>query len=102
MSQSSHHTLASLVQRFPEVETAPSGLLASCLEAAAVEVDPNLWGTLTREGHGLITARKLALSPWGRDARIMADDGSTTYDGEITRLQLAVASSMAPRAVGVR
>jgi hypothetical protein len=41
------------------------------------------WGTRRDDVIALTTAHQLALSPWGRNARLVAKDGTTTYGEEL-------------------
>jgi hypothetical protein len=74
--------ISDFLARFPEFKgTAKdsSDLIASALNDAALVIDACAWGPLAGQGHGYLTAHRLALSPFGQQARMVAKDGSTTY-----------------------
>lgn len=63
------------------------------LTAAAIEVSLVEWGDLADDGVRYITAHRLALSPFGQAARLVAKDGSTTYFTHYKRLVTIVGSA---------
>jgi hypothetical protein len=65
--------------RFPEFAGADLSLIDAMLNDAFFEIDPLVFGPLAGSGHGYLTAHKLALSPFGQNARLEAKDGMTTY-----------------------
>lgn len=71
----------------PEFAKTPVGLVNAKLQEALIEVDPVTWGKFTDTGVSYLTAHKLALSPFGQNARMIAKDGrTTTYLGHYMRL----------------
>ena len=68
--------------RFPEFETAPDSLVQMCLDVAAGETDAAAFSTAYDEAHGLLACHKLAISPYGQNARMVSDKGETTYGRE--------------------
>ena len=87
--------LTDFLTRFPEFkEAAKSGtdMLSAALNDAALLIDPAVWGTLAGQGHGFLTAKRLALSPFGQQARMVAKDGSTTYGKHYDELVQIVGS----------
>ena len=75
-------TVAEFRAHFPEFQNAPEQLIQAKLDEAALEVDPDQWGTKTDSGVRYLTAHKLALSPWGTAARLAVNGPGgfvTTY-----------------------
>jgi uncharacterized protein YcbX len=66
------HTLASFRARHSEFTATPDVAVQAALDAAADEIDATVWGASAAEGHGLLAAHKLALSPFGVDMRLGA------------------------------
>jgi len=71
--------LAGFRALFPEFAKANDALVQSRLDQAAKRLDVAVWGIRIDEGHGLLTAHLLALSPFGQAARLVSDKGQTTY-----------------------
>lgn len=81
--------------RFPEFKgAAASGtdLIAAMLNDAALQIDCSVAGTLAGVMHGYLTAHRLALSPFGQQARMLTKDGSTTYGAHYEKLVHLVGS----------
>lgn len=74
-----------LVQ-FPEFDAADPGQVQAMLAAAALEIDREIWGVKADQGTMYLAAHKLALSPFGNGAQLVAEDGSTTYQVHYDRL----------------
>lgn len=66
------------------------------LDEALLEVDPDVFLTKADLYQGLVAARKLALSPFGRNAKMVSQMGTTVYDAEIKRIRLQVWSKARP------
>lgn len=66
------HNLATFRVRHPEFSGTPDEYVQATLDAAADEIDEDVWGSKAAEGHGLLSAHKLALSPYGVDMRLGA------------------------------
>jgi len=74
---------------FPEFADTDASLVNAKLVEASLELDlTNTWGPFSTPGqpqtvadtaHGYLTAHKLALSPMGQNARLIPQDGVTTY-----------------------
>ena len=82
--------------RFPEFQNVVDSIIEANLLAAALEVDPGIWGQKTSEGILLLAAHKLTISPWGQAVRT-AKQGTNTmhntlYWEEYSRLMRMVAS----------
>lgn len=91
-------TLAEFVDRFPEFADAPPGLVQAKLDEADRRTPPRVWGVApARDAQGYLAAHLLAISPFGRDARLVSDDGATTYGTERARMELELAPAVAPR-----
>ncbi len=75
--------------QFPEFAAAPDALVQAFLDASELQVDAEVWGTLFDQGHGYLTAHKLALSPYGQAARL-SKKGETTYYPHFKEMQAGV------------
>jgi Protein of unknown function (DUF4054) len=64
--------------RFPEFKATDTTLVSAALNDAALLIDRCVWGKLAGQGHGYLTAHRLALSPFGQQARMVSKDGKTT------------------------
>lgn len=82
--------LAGFRVAFPEFQTAPDYLVNGKLGLAALRIAPDVWGDRTNEGHGLLTAHLLALSPYGQQARLISKDGTTLYGVQYQKILEAV------------
>jgi hypothetical protein len=88
---------AAFVAQFPEFANVPATLIQVHLDAAALELDKNVWGlpgtatptptvgTRYDQAHGYLAAHKLALSPYGMNVRldpktVDPKTGMTTYN----------------------
>lgn len=67
--------------RFPEFAGRPDDLLTSILAAATARCHSDAWGTGRNEGVLYLSAHLLALSPYGREMRMVNKDGTTAYEG---------------------
>jgi hypothetical protein len=72
---------------FPEFKSASDALITACLARAESQIDPEVYGDLTDEAHGLNTAHILSLSPNGQMARLTSDKSKSTYGVEFTKLR---------------
>jgi hypothetical protein len=84
--------LAQFLTQFPEFKAADADLVISMLTAAQLEIDPAVWRAKSDQGQGFLAAHKLALSPFGQNTRLVAKDGSTTYEKHFEKLRAQVAS----------
>lgn len=99
-------SLAMVRAQFPEANGVSDVLVASMLAAAALEIDQSVWGELGQpggymtkadQGQMYLAMHKLAVSPFGANAK-MAVDGKkrgyarTTYGEEFLLLQRGVTS----------
>lgn len=83
--------VADFLARFPEFAATDLSLITATLGDAGNQIDNNVWGFLAGVGHGYLTAHMLALSPFGQAARLVAKDGTTTYQTHFNRLVRMVA-----------
>lgn len=74
--------LAQFIIRHPEFRPVPTETIVAALDAAGKELNATEIGEPFDEAHGLLAAHKLALSPMGRNARMVRDDGTSTYGDE--------------------
>lgn len=80
---------------FPEFTQASDGFVQATLNGAAVEMDPVVWGAQYDQGHGYLTAHKLALSPYGQGAKFIGPSdrsgpAGTTYKVHYDRMKRAL------------
>lgn len=79
-------TLANFRVQFPEFASADDTLVQAWLDAAALEIDEDVWGDKAPQGHMYLAAHKLALSPYGQAARLAKSATDSTYNEHFTRL----------------
>jgi hypothetical protein len=72
-------TAAAFKARYPEFNPASDAVVTAALADAVPYIDPGLFSTDTDQAVGLKAAHILAISPFGQNARLVAEDGSTTY-----------------------
>jgi hypothetical protein len=87
--------LAAFRSSFPEFQNVPDALISSWLASALLEFEVETWGDDLDTGHGLLTAHRLALAPYGQNARLSSKDAQTTYGEQYRLLQ-------EKRAAGIR
>ena len=86
------------VDRFPEFRETPPELVQWKLNEAERRTPASIWGhEAARDAQGYLAAHLLAISPYGRDARLQNDDGSTTYGTTRDRMELELGPAAAPR-----
>lgn len=71
--------LATWRVQFPEMNGVSDALVQAMLDASALEIDTDIWGAKADQGQGYLAAHKLASSPFGQNAKMVAKDGTTTY-----------------------
>ena len=79
---------------YPEFDEAPVSLIDAKLAETSVLIDPNVWGVMTEQAHGLLTAHRLATAPNGQFARLVSKEGKTTYGAEFESLQPVAAVAL--------
>lgn len=77
--------------RFPEFEKATDTMVVAALAEAARGCDPGIFGNRFADGVCLKAADQLAISPWGRMARMVSKEGTSTYGARFDALVLVVA-----------
>lgn len=81
--------LAAFRVRFPEFDAVADALVQARLDDALLELDSNDWGDLLDQGQSYLAAHKLALSPYGQQARL-AVNFETTYHKHFEKLKRQV------------
>lgn len=83
----------------PTLNNQGLSLLSAMLAAAQLEIDATVWNAKSDQGTAYLMAHKLALSPFGNKARLVADKrpgdgphGQTTYGAHYDSLVRQVAS----------
>lgn len=76
--------LSAFKTRFAEFRTADDTFVQAVLDEAATELNAGEIGGPYDAAHGLLAAHKLAISPFGRAARMLNDKGESTYQGEFS------------------
>lgn len=84
-------TVAQFITRFPEFKGVDAKYIQAHLEAAAIEIDAEVWGRRADEGQLFLAAHMMATSPTGNGARL-AGDGTSTYQDRYTYLVRLVSS----------
>jgi hypothetical protein len=79
---------------FPEFRTAPDDLVKTWLDFAATRVDAGVFGASYDMAHGLTTAHHIALSPFGKNARLSSNEGRTTYKTQYDELRHAACAGL--------
>lgn len=85
-------TSTSFKDHFPEFNDATDDLVNLHLADAVLRVPASIWGTLTDHGVKYLAAHTLALSPWGRHARLVNDSGGTVYGTHLEALKKTLPS----------
>lgn len=79
-------TPQSFIAARPEFAKTQLSVIQAMLDEATTELDPTVWNALLDQGVSYLAAHKLALSPFGQNARMIAKDGTTTYWTHFQRL----------------
>jgi hypothetical protein len=87
---------AAFRDRFPEFRTAQDPFVDSVLNSAATELNADEIGDSFDEAHGLLTAHKIAISPFGANARTLNDKGQTTYQVELDNVMRRAITALLP------
>jgi len=77
---------------YPEFENLGDTYIETKITSAELLCPDAIWGDFADQGVMLRTAQQLALSPPGRDLKLVSDDGKTVYDAELMRLRTIVSS----------
>ena len=74
--------------RLPEFSLVPDGMVLAALDDAASETDVAIWNALHYESAvRWLAAHKLALSPFGKSAKLSTDTNTTTYETHLRTLR---------------
>ncbi len=76
--------LAAFRVRFAEFETAGDPFVQAVLDEAETELNADEIGGAFDAAHGLLTAHKIAVSPYGVSARMLNEEGKSTYEVEFS------------------
>ena len=85
-------TIASLQLRMSEFTATPDAVVQAAIDDASTEVDPRVFGEKADQAITLLAAHKLAMSPYGQQARLAPKEqgkgthGATTYGLEYDTL----------------
>lgn len=63
-------TVATFKAVMPEFQNTPNALVQAALDEAFLELDPDIWDDKFDTGWKYLTAHKLAVSPYGQNARM--------------------------------
>lgn len=84
--------LAAFRVRHPSFDRAGDALVQAVLDAAALELDAEIFDTNFDEAHGLLTAHKLSCAPEGKNARLSKETIDTVYSKQLEQISLACAA----------
>lgn len=79
-------TASTFKARWEEFSPQTDALVLAALAEATAELDERVFDASFDHAVGLLAAHKLAVSPFGQMARLVAEDGSTTYEKELAKL----------------
>ncbi len=85
-------TRAVFIIQFPEFANTAEAQVESMLAAALLEIDADVWCEKADQGQMYLAAHKMALSPYGNNAEMVAKDGTTTYGVHYASLVRQVSS----------
>jgi len=85
-------SVAAFKGEFPEFAATDDPIVAAALVRAEQRVDPIVWGEKTDQGVAYLAAHLLALAPFGQNARLASNSGTSIYHEEFRRLQREVAA----------
>lgn len=71
-------TPASLIANHPEFTGAPTAMVSGAISKATNSVEESMFKETYDEAVELLACHKLALSPYGQQARMVSADGATT------------------------
>lgn len=81
------------IQQFPEFANTDASVVESMLAAAELEIDRDVWNEKADQGQMYLAAHKLALSPFGNSAQLVAKGTTVTvYLDHYERLVRQVSS----------
>jgi hypothetical protein len=71
--------LSTFRTKHPEFEKASDSLIQATLDSAEDMLDADIFGNQFDSAHEYLTAHLLALSPFGRNAKLTSKDGRSVY-----------------------
>lgn len=82
-------TIATFKAQYPEFALGGDAMLTAALAGVQVKVGSDGFGTEAERDQYVMLAlgHALALSPMGRDARLVAKDGTTTYGARLAAMR---------------
>lgn len=84
------HTLSSFLTAFPEFEPTDTTVVQSALDASGSWIADE-WGELENEYHGLLTAERLYLSPFGMPSKQESPETASPYTKRLRQMRAAYA-----------
>lgn len=87
------HTVATFVEAFPSFSVLATETVQAALDAAEAEIDVDVYGDQATYAHGVYTADRLAISPHGAQAQLIAKDGHSIWWLECERVRKLVGGS---------
>lgn len=89
-------TVQDLVAFAPEFAPAEDALISAKITEAEARCPVETWGEGEFRDRGVLhkAARLVALSPWGREMRLVLDGGGTVWDAEIKQLNRIAAGGL--------
>jgi len=88
---------ATFLVRFPEfaaTDAEQTGLVDACLDEALKAVNAEIWGAKFDQVHALETAHRLAITPFGRNAKLSTATGESTYGEQLRKMRVAAACAV--------
>lgn len=89
-----------LAGRYPEIAATVASnraFVQTWLDSAAIRTPIAIWCDRTQEGHGALAMHLIAITPYGRDARLVNENGESTYGTHRARLERELGPAVAPR-----
>lgn len=93
-------TVSEFLDRFPEFKPAydnTPAMVQNAIDQAHRRTPADIWGDREDDAQGWLAAHLLAISPFGREASLVNQDGSTSYGRQRQRLEYEVGPAVAPR-----
>lgn len=74
---------ATFIVQFPEFADTNAAQVEAILAAAALEIDVDVWEAKADQGQAYLAAHKLALSPFGNNAQMVATGSGAGYEATV-------------------
>lgn len=74
---------ATFIIQFPEFADTKATQVTAILAAALLEIDATVWGDKADQGQAYLAAHKLALSPFGNNAQLVATGNGAGYEATV-------------------